>query len=82
VEVEASACGLPLFLTRHHGSEMILEDRVNGRYVEFDAQKIAEVLCEFVTQQWQPRSAHNKHAVDKTMYARQFADELVEACAA
>ena len=29
VEVEADACGLPLFLTRHHGSEMILEDGVN-----------------------------------------------------
>src|SRR5205085_781734 len=57
VEVEAAACGLPLFLTRHHGSEMILDDGSNGRFVEFDAGKIADVLEEFVTGQWAPRES-------------------------
>jgi len=82
VEVEAAACGLPLFLTRHHGSEMILEDGVNGRLLDFDAAKIAGVLDEFVTQQWKPSAVRTKHALDKGMFARQFAEELAEACTA
>ena len=82
VEVEAAACGLPLFLTRHHGSEMIFEENVNGRYVEFDAAKIADVLREFVTQQWRPGAVHTKRALDKTLFACRFADELAGACAA
>ena len=49
VEVEADACGLPLFLTRHHGSEMILQDGVNGRFIDFDAGRIAAVLAEFLS---------------------------------
>ncbi|RBP36363.1 glycosyltransferase involved in cell wall biosynthesis [Roseimicrobium gellanilyticum] len=77
VEVEAAACGLPLFLTPHHGSEMILEDGVNGRRVEFDAVRIADVLEEYVTGAWQPeRGVHLKHALDGAAYAERFAAEL------
>jgi glycosyltransferase involved in cell wall biosynthesis len=35
-EIEAAACGLPLLLTPHHGSEMILRDGKNGRLLSFD----------------------------------------------
>ncbi len=81
VEVEAAACGLPLFLTRHHGSEMILEDGVNGRYVDFDADRIAQVLAEFVEGRWKPQpGVHLKHALDSEAYARRFAEELASAC--
>jgi glycosyltransferase involved in cell wall biosynthesis len=77
VEVEAAACGLPLFLTPHHGSEMILEDGVNGRRLEFDANRIADVLEEYVTGGWQPqRGVHLKHALDGAAYAERFAKEL------
>jgi glycosyltransferase involved in cell wall biosynthesis len=77
VEVEAAACGLPLFLTPHHGSEMILEDGVNGRHVEFNADRIADVLEEYVTGAWQPqRGVHLKHALDGAAYAERFAAEL------
>ncbi len=77
VEVEAAACGLPLFLTRHHGSEMILEDGVNGRYVDFDPVRIAEVLNEFVTGAWTPSpEPYLKHAVDGAEYARRLTREL------
>lgn len=77
VEVEAAACGLPLFLTPHHGSEMILEDGVNGRRLEFDADRIADVLEEYVTGAWQPqRGVHLKHALDGAAYAERFATEL------
>lgn len=77
VEVEAAACGLPLFLTRHHGSEMILDDRVNGRFIEFDPAQIAEVLAEFVSGAWRPAAGvHLKHALDSRTYAELFTQEL------
>lgn len=47
-EIEAAALGLPLFLTPHYGSEMILRDGVNGSFVEFDPAKIAEKLRPFL----------------------------------
>jgi glycosyltransferase involved in cell wall biosynthesis len=77
VEVEAAACGLPLFLTPHHGSEMILEDGINGRLLEFNVDRIADVLNEYVNGQWQPeRGIHLKHALDGAAYAKRFAAEL------
>lgn len=80
VEVEAAATGLPLFLTRHHGSEMILEDGRNGRALEFDAAKIAEVLEEFVTGNWKPSPALQRRALDKGEYAQRLAAELNKVC--
>ncbi len=71
VEVEAAACGLPLFLTRHHGSEMILEDGVNGRWISFDPIQAAMVLAEFVKGKWQA-SPGVKDALDADQYARQL----------
>lgn len=47
-EIEAAAMGIPLLLTRHHGSEMILEDGVNGLWLEFDSAAIAETLRRFL----------------------------------
>lgn len=69
VEIEAAACGLPLFLTPHHGSEMILEDGVNGMRLEFDAAKIAATLSRFLTGTWVPERASLKHALDHEAYA-------------
>ena len=46
VEIEAAAMGLPLLLTPHHGSEMILKDKVNGRLIPFNAEGIADILVE------------------------------------
>ena len=81
VEVEAAACGLPLFLTRHHGSEMILDDRVNGRFVDFDTGQIATVLGEFLRGNWQPQPGiHLMQALDSEAYAQRFADELSSVC--
>jgi glycosyltransferase involved in cell wall biosynthesis len=47
-EIEAAAMGLPLLLTRHHGSEMILEEGVNGLYLDFDPAAMAETLRRFI----------------------------------
>lgn len=82
VEIEAAACGLPLFLTPHHGSEMILEDQVNGRQIPFDAGGIASILSEFVEGLWNPQGQSLKHAIDSATYARRFADLLTQASAA
>lgn len=76
VEVEAAACGLPLFLTGHHGSEMILEDGHNGLLLEFDADSIAVVLGKFVSGQWKPTPARAARLLDKATYARLLAGEL------
>jgi glycosyltransferase involved in cell wall biosynthesis len=77
VEVEATACGLPLFLTPHHGSEMILQDGINGRCLDFDAGQISRVLAEFVSGQWQPSKLQPGNALDSTAYARRLAAELL-----
>lgn len=45
-EVEASAMGLRLYLTPHHGSEMILNPDKNGRFIDWDPARICEVLWE------------------------------------
>ena len=79
VEVEADACGLPLFLTRHHGSEMILQDGVNGRFIEFDAGMIAGVLAEFVSGKWKPSIAAQTRVPDAESYAQQLVDEMLAA---
>jgi glycosyltransferase involved in cell wall biosynthesis len=79
VEVEADACGLPLFLTRHHGSEMILQDGVNGRHVDFDAGRIAAVLAEFVSGSWKPSAAERMRMPDTETYALRLADEMLAA---
>ena len=81
VEVEAAACGLPLFLTPHHGSEMILEDQINGRLLEFDAAKIAIVIAEFLEGRWKPQSYSLKHAIDSEAYAGRLADIFTQAVA-
>lgn len=47
-EIEAAAMGLPLLLTRHHGSEMILEEGVNGLWLEWNAVAIATQIRRFV----------------------------------
>jgi glycosyltransferase involved in cell wall biosynthesis len=72
VEVEAAACGLPLFLTRHHGSEMILKDGLNGRWLEFDSTAIAAVLEEFVSGRWVPQPVEVEHLIDSNEYAQRL----------
>jgi glycosyltransferase involved in cell wall biosynthesis len=79
VEIEAAACGLPLFLTRHHGSEMILQDGANGRCLEFDPPSIAEVLAEFVSGAWKPSPAQLHRVPDSETYARLLTEELLAA---
>lgn len=47
-EIEAAALGLPLLLTGHGGTEMILSDGSNGLLLESDARSIASTLGVFL----------------------------------
>ncbi len=49
VEIEAATLGLPLFLTPHHGSEMILKNGVNGHLLPWDPPGMARVIGEKIT---------------------------------
>lgn len=49
-EIEATALGLPLLLTPHHGTEMILRDGVNGLKISYDPREIAETLRTVLTE--------------------------------
>ncbi len=44
VEIEAAALGLRLYLTPHYGSEMILQDHENGRFMPWNAQEMSQIL--------------------------------------
>ncbi len=47
-EIEAAACGLPLLLTPHHGSEMILRDGENGVRLSFDPKVMGAQITRFL----------------------------------
>jgi len=47
-EIEAAAMGIPLLITPHYGSEMILKVGINGLLLEWDPALIAEKICRFI----------------------------------
>ena len=49
-EIEAAACGLPLLLTPHHSTEMILKDGINGRLLSFDPVEMSRQLEAFMAE--------------------------------
>lgn len=79
VEIEAAACGLPLFLTHHHGSEMVLENGVNGSLIDFDPDHITKTLDRFLNGAWQPQRATLKRALDRDGYAAGLVASLLSA---
>jgi glycosyltransferase involved in cell wall biosynthesis len=54
VEIEAAALGLPLFLTPHHGSEMILKDGINGHLLPWDPPGMAEIIADRIDEGLSP----------------------------
>jgi glycosyltransferase involved in cell wall biosynthesis len=48
-EIEAAALGLRLYLTAHHGHEMILRDPLNGRLLPWGPAGMAGIISEDVT---------------------------------
>ena len=43
-EIECAAMGIPLYLTRHHGSEMILDGGKNGELISYKPEEIADCI--------------------------------------
>ncbi len=72
-EIEAAAMGVPLLLTRHHGSEMILEEGVNGLWLEYDPQSITQAIRRFL--QMGP-AAFRRH-VGRALTRAEYADRLL-----
>ena len=71
-EIEAAALGIPLLLTRHHGSEMILEEGVNGLWLEFDPAAIAATLRRFISMKPGTFRRSVGRALDRTQYSERL----------
>lgn len=46
--IEAAGLGLPLFLTNFYGSEVLLQENVNGRRISHDENEIADVILSYL----------------------------------
>ena len=84
VEIEAASLGLRLYLTPHHGSEMILNESVNGRSIPWDIPGITSVLDEEIRRRAvMPGVASHGLAPAQAEYASRLLVALgvdVEAC--
>ena len=77
VEIEAAALGLPLYLTAHHGSEMILKDGENGRLLPWDTEGMAEILeSEIRNSRIQCTSGSTGYALSKEAYFQAWMKEI------
>ena len=72
-EIEAAAMGVPLLLTRHHGSEMILDEGVNGLWLEFDPDAIAITVRRFLAM----GPSAFRRSIGKALTRSEFADRLL-----
>ena len=68
-EIEAAAMGLPLLLTRHPGSEMILREGKNGVWLEFDPHDIAKKIQAFARGEFCFELPNVGEALTKSQYA-------------
>lgn len=81
VEIEAAAMGLPLILTRHHGSEMILEDGVNGLACGFEIDEIVATLKRFFAEGMEVAEPNIGRALQPRQWAQQFLSDVQRAMA-
>lgn len=72
-EIEAGALGLPLLLTPHHGTEMILHPGVNGLTLPFDPAGIEAVLVRFLAGVLPAFTPSAGRAFDRATYASHLA---------
>ena len=77
-EIEAGAMGLPLLLTAHPGTEMILQDGVNGVRLSEDQAKLTEQVGEFLRRGLPPFPASAGRALDRSAYAKALAGIYAE----
>jgi hypothetical protein len=68
-EIEAAAMGLPLFVTRHPGTEMIVREGKNGAWLEFDPHDIADKMQAFSRHEFSFELPNSGEALTKAQYA-------------
>jgi glycosyltransferase involved in cell wall biosynthesis len=68
-EIEAAAIGLPLLVTRHPGTEMIVREGKNGVWLEFDPLDIANKMRAFAHGEFLFELPNSGEALTKVQYA-------------
>ena len=68
-EIEAAAMGLPLLVTRHPGTEMIVREGKNGVWLEFDPHDIAKKILAFARREFRFELPNLGEALTKSQYA-------------
>ncbi len=76
IEIEAAATGLPLLLTSHHGSEMILKDGDNGHYLPDEVDEIVEVLASLLQKDFKEVEPSIGRALTPSVWATTLRDYL------
>ena len=81
-EIEAAACGLPLLLTPHHGSEMTLGAGVPGAFLSFLPHEMSQQIAAFLDSDLPPPSKNVGRGVTRLEYANRLLklyEEFIEA---
>ncbi len=68
-EIEAAACGLPLLLTPHHGSEMVLEDGINGFQLSSEPVEMSRQIARFADAGLPPFAPGAGRGLNRRAYA-------------
>jgi glycosyltransferase involved in cell wall biosynthesis len=72
-EIEAAAMALPLLVTRHPGTEMIVRPGENGVFLEADPHDIAEKMRQFAAGEFAFKVPHTGEALNR----KDFADRVM-----
>jgi glycosyltransferase involved in cell wall biosynthesis len=67
-EIEAAAMGLPLLVTRHPGTEMIVREGKNGVWLDFDPHDIAKKIQAFARREFSFELPNVGEALTKSQY--------------
>jgi glycosyltransferase involved in cell wall biosynthesis len=72
-EIEAAAMGLPLLVTRHPGTEMIVRPGKNGLFLEANPADIADKMRRFAAKEFAFEVPEIGEALNREQYARRIA---------
>jgi glycosyltransferase involved in cell wall biosynthesis len=71
-EIEAAAMGLPLLVTRHPGTEMIVRPGKNGLFLEADPRDIADKMLKFAAKEF----SFEVPEIGEALTGKQFAQRV------
>jgi glycosyltransferase involved in cell wall biosynthesis len=73
-EIEAAAMGLPLFVTRHPGTEMIVRPGKNGVFLEADPEDIADKMRRFAAGEYSFELPDTGEALTREAFAARIGE--------